>query len=111
MRTILRNIVDNAIRYTPDGGQVDLSVCQSEAWVEIRIEDSGPGIPAAERQRVFDPFYRQLGTEQPGTGLGLSIVKTMADRLALTLELSDRSDGQSGLCVTLRVPPHQSDAN
>ncbi len=105
MLAIVRNLVDNAIRYTPEGGRVDLSVVSSGGRAVLRIRDSGPGIPPAERKRVFDPFYRTLGCEQTGSGLGLSIVKTIADRTGIEVCL-DSSDmaGQCGLCVSLVMP-------
>ncbi|MDO5653404.1 MAG: sensor histidine kinase, partial [Brachymonas sp.] len=73
------------------------------------VEDSGIGIPAAERQRVLDPFYRVLGTEQTGSGLGLSIVKTIAARLDGRLELDDASQFTQGLKVRLILnqPPQR----
>lgn len=99
---LIRNLLDNAIRYTPEGGQIDLSVtCTADAAV-VQIKDSGPGISAEERQRVFDPFYRSLGTEQSGSGLGLSIVRAIAERTGAEIRLSftDESN-QRGLCVTV----------
>lgn len=67
--------------------------------------DSGPGIPAQERDRVFDPFYRALGNGQLGSGLGLSIVRTIADRIGAEIRLDFADEAkQAGLCVTLRIP-------
>jgi two-component system, OmpR family, sensor kinase len=105
MIAVVRNLVDNAIRYTPEGGRVDLSVAVSEGKAELRIQDDGPGIPLAERDRVFDPFYRTLGSEQIGSGLGLSIVQTIADRIGaeIRLDFSDKSK-QTGLSVTVLFP-------
>lgn len=105
MIAVVKNLVDNAIRYTPEGGRVDLSVKVLEGKAALRIEDTGPGIAPAERNRVFDPFYRTLGSEQIGSGLGLSIVRTIADRIGaeLSLEFSDRTR-QTGLAVTVLIP-------
>ena len=105
MIAVVRNLVDNAIRYTPEGGRVDLSVKVLEGKAALRIEDTGPGIAPAERDRVFDPFYRTLGSEQIGSGLGLSIVRTIAYRIGaeLSLEFSDRAR-QTGLAVTVLIP-------
>ena len=102
---VVRNLVDNAIRYTPEGGQVDLSVDVSGGTARLRIQDNGPGIPLDERDRVFDPFYRTLGSEQIGSGLGLSIVQTIAHRIGAEIRL-DFSDlaRQTGLSVTVRLP-------
>lgn len=105
LRELVANLVDNAIRYTPEGGRVDLSVKVLEGKAALRIEDTGPGIAPAERDRVFDPFYRTLGSEQIGSGLGLSIVRAIADRIGaeLSLEFSDRTR-QTGLAVTVLIP-------
>ncbi|MBP1628964.1 MAG: two-component sensor histidine kinase, partial [Holophagaceae bacterium] len=97
--SLVRNLVDNAVRYTPEGGQVDLSATESGQQVILEIEDNGPGIPIRERERVLDPFYRVLGNEQPGSGLGLSIVRTLVDRLGGRLELADSTHFEHGLKV------------
>lgn len=102
---VVKNLVDNAIRYTPHSGKVDLSVSTRGSHAVLRVRDSGPGIPLAERGRVFDPFYRSLGSEQVGSGLGLSIVKTITDRMGAEIQLSFSDDvNQSGLCVSVLVP-------
>ncbi|WP_395642784.1 ATP-binding protein [Rudaea sp.] len=105
MIAVVKNLVDNAIRYTPEGGRVDLSVRVSEGSVELCIRDNGPGIPLAERERVFDPFYRALGSEQIGSGLGLSIVQTIAHRIGaeIRLDFTDESR-QTGLSAVVIVP-------
>jgi two-component system OmpR family sensor kinase len=107
LSTVLKNLVDNAIRYTPAGGRVDLSVHTSDGHASIVVEDTGPGIPADERERVFDRFYRVLGSGQSGSGLGLSIVQTIATRIGIHITLGDAtwSDGRGGLRVTLAFPP------
>jgi two-component system, OmpR family, sensor kinase len=94
---VVKNLVDNAIRYTPDGGRIDLSVVDEPNHVILEIEDSGVGIPEEERERVLDPFYRVLGSDQTGSGLGLSIVKTITERLQGRIELSDSSQFPQGL--------------
>jgi two-component system OmpR family sensor kinase len=102
---IVRNLVDNAIRYTPDGGRVDLSIAQVEKSAILRIRDSGPGISVEDRERVFDPFYRTLGSDQVGSGLGLSIVKAISLRIGAAVELGFSDEVQhSGLCVFVRFP-------
>lgn len=105
MIAIARNLVDNAIRYTQTGGRIDLSVTATGGRAVLRIEDNGPGIALAERERVFDPFYRTLGSDQVGSGLGMSIVKTIVDRIGAQIELgfSDEANG-SGLCVCVLIP-------
>lgn len=99
---VVKNLVDNAIRYTPEGGRIDLSAAIEDRCAIVQVRDSGPGIPIAERERVFDPFYRILGSDQVGSGLGLSIVKAIADRIGarVTLTFADES-ARSGLCVTV----------
>ena len=100
---LLRNLVDNAVRYTPPGGAVRVHITENTDGVALAVSDSGPGIPAEERQRVFDRFYRVLGNEAPGSGLGLSIAKRIADLHRAELVLGD-SEGGHGLTVTLRFP-------
>ena len=105
MIAVIKNLVDNAIRYTPEGGRVDLSVNVSNGKAELRIQDSGPGIPLAERDRVFDPFYRTLGSEQIGSGLGLSIVQTITNRIGAEIRLGFTDEfHQTGLNVAVIVP-------
>lgn len=89
LTTLLKNLVDNAIRYTPDGGRVDLSIMQEAGVTLIHIDDTGPGIAPEERERVFDRFYRVLGSGQTGSGLGLAIVQTVATRIGARVTLSD----------------------
>lgn len=102
---LLRNLLDNAIRYTPEKGQIDLSVARAGAKAIVQIKDSGPGINAEEQQRVFDPFYRSLGTDESGSGLGLSIVKAIADRSGADIHLSFSDEiNQRGLCVSIWLP-------
>ncbi len=93
LRTLLANLVDNAIRYTPRGGRVDVSAGSAEGRAYLEVADSGPGIPAAERDRVFDRFYRRGGTAEPGTGLGLAIVKAIAERHGAAVVLGDAPGG------------------
>lgn len=104
MIAVVKNLVDNAIRYTPEGGRVDLSVDVLDGRANLRIVDNGPGIALAERDRVFDPFYRTLGSEQMGSGLGLSIVQTIASRIGASIHLDSANQaGQTGLAVTVTV--------
>jgi two-component system OmpR family sensor kinase len=88
---LMRNLVDNAVKYTPVGGTVDVSVLGAS----LVVEDSGAGIPEEERDRVFDRFYRIAGSEASGSGLGLAIIKAIAERhgATLTLERSERLGG------------------
>lgn len=102
---MVKNLVDNAIRYTPESGRVDLSVEATGGTVTLTIADTGPGIPEEERVRVFDAFYRVLGTNETGSGLGLSIVKAIASRIGATVHM-DYSDSQqeTGLRVQVVLP-------
>jgi two-component system OmpR family sensor kinase len=100
---LLRNLVDNAIKYTPSGGTVDVSVVHDNGAVVVTVEDSGPGIPPEERERVFDRFYRVPGSDAAGSGLGLAIIKSIAERHGATLALG-RSQRLGGLEVTVRFP-------
>ncbi|MDA8329081.1 MAG: ATP-binding protein [Betaproteobacteria bacterium] len=101
LRTLISNLVDNAIRYTPDAGQVRISVTREAGQAVLRVIDQGSGIPAHERERVFDRFYRREGTEATGSGLGLAIVRNIADAHHAVLALSDNMNGP-GLVVTVK---------
>ena len=107
LRTLAGNLIDNAIRYTPDGGRVDVSVAAhgggSGAEHCLRVEDSGPGIPPEERERVLDRFYRPAGQAQPGSGLGLAIVHSIAERHGARLMLDASPLG--GLRISVAFPP------
>lgn len=81
LRTLAGNLIDNAIRYTPRGGRVDVSVGKGEGRCWLRVDDSGPGIPPEERERVLDRFYRPAGQQESGSGLGLAIVDSIARRM------------------------------
>lgn len=102
--TLLRNLVDNAIRYTPAGGQIDLWVDRHGTEVVMAVQDDGPGIPAEERARVVDPFYRVLGTGESGSGLGLSIVDTLVGNLKGRLRLDDAVGHAHGLRAEVTLP-------
>jgi len=105
LSTMLKNLVDNAIRYTPPGGRIDLAVLRGPQAILLRVSDTGPGIAEAERQRVFDPFYRTLGNTEVGSGLGLSIVKAIAERLGALVELEyTDAETKTGLRVSVGFP-------
>jgi two-component system OmpR family sensor kinase len=103
LRTLLGNLVDNALRYTPAGGQVDVQVQRAGDKAVLTVSDTGPGIPATERARVFDRFYRGADAVAPGSGLGLAIVQRIADRSRATVRLEDAEPGR-GLRVIVRWP-------
>ena len=98
--TLIKTLADNAIRYTPRSSQIDLSTQSQQGSTTIIIEDNGNGIPPAERQRVFDPFYRILGSGEQGTGLGLSI----AQRHSGSITLHNSQTFPTGLRVEITLP-------
>jgi len=102
---VVKNLVENAIRYIPENGQIDLSVTVTPHEAIINIEDNGPGIAADERKRVFDAFYRPEGMTQPGSGLGLSIVKACVTRLG-DVTLLPASQFASGVLARIVLPLH-----
>ena len=104
LRTLLGNLVDNALRYTPSGGRVDVIVGAKDGRPMLRVADSGPGIPAAERERVFDRFHRGGNPDTAGTGLGLAIVKRVAERHGASVRLADGPGGR-GLEVLVTLAP------
>lgn len=99
----VRNLVSNAIRYTPDGGQVDLRVRARDGRAWIEVTDTGPGIAEELLPRVFDRFFR-ANSHIEGTGLGLSIVKALAAKYGGTAVLRNRNDGASGLVASVGFP-------
>ena len=103
LAVLLRNLLDNAVRYTPAGGEVEVSVEHTSGGVSLAVIDSGPGIPEAERGKVFERFHRVLGSGEEGSGLGLSIVRRIADlhRAGVSLVMGP---GGRGLRVEVRFP-------
>lgn len=97
------NLLDNALRYTPAGGQVRVQLQADGAVARLTVSDTGPGLPPEERERVFDRFYRGRGSAVPGSGLGLAIVREVA-RLHGGSARIDAGPGGGGLCVTLQLP-------
>ncbi len=113
LRVLVRNLVDNAVRYTPRGGRVESALREDDGHVVLTVEDSGPGIPVSDRARVFDRFYRRAhsetpGEEEKGSGLGLAIVRSVAQRHGATVELGESELG--GLRVAVRFPPRSKPA-
>ena len=103
LAVLLRNLLDNAVRYTPPGGEVEVSVRPVDGGVSLTVVDNGPGIPEAERGQVFERFHRVLGSGEAGSGLGLSIVRRIADlhRAGVSLEAGP---GGRGLRVEVSFP-------
>ena len=111
---LMRNLVDNAIKYTPAGGTVDIELRRVPAEAKVKgvaapgrvllsVEDSGPGIPPDERERVFSRFYRVPGSQAGGSGLGLAIIKSIAERHGAVLTL-DSSERLGGLKIKIDFP-------
>jgi len=106
LRTLLGNLVDNAVRYTPTGGRVDVAAYRESGSAVLAVVDTGPGIPPEERERVLDRFYRRVGSEAAGSGLGLSIVKNIAERHGGRVVL-DAGPAGKGLAVRVVFPRDQ----
>jgi two-component system OmpR family sensor kinase len=105
LRSALDNLVDNALRYAPAKSSVTVAVRQEGALARVIITDAGPGIPPAERARVFERFHRVAGDPTPGTGLGLAIVKTIVERHGGSIVLRDAMAGAlPGLAVEIELP-------
>jgi two-component system OmpR family sensor kinase len=103
LRMALTNLLDNALRYTPAGGEVELAVREDAGGWRVEVGDSGPGLPADERERVFDRFYRGRDSRAPGSGLGLAIVREVARLHGGETFIGDGPSGQ-GLTVGFRLP-------
>ena len=99
LKVLVKNLLDNAVRYTPGGGRVDITVERKDGLIMLQVDDTGPGIAPEERERVFDAFYRVLGNGEIGSGLGLAITRTVAGNIGAIIELSDTLTPQSGLRV------------
>ncbi|MFO1363604.1 MAG: ATP-binding protein [Burkholderiales bacterium] len=100
LRLLLANLLDNALRYALPGGRVEARAFRRGAEAVLEVADDGPGVPAEERGRVFDRFYRVPGTDAPGSGLGLAIARQVADLHHGRIELDD---GLGGRGLTARV--------
>lgn len=103
LRVLLNNLVDNALRYTGSGGRVDLQAVMVNGAAQLRVEDNGPGVDAAQRERLFDRFYRPEGNAAWGSGLGLSIARNIASHHGAVVTLAD-GEGGRGLLVTVTFP-------
>lgn len=104
---MLRNLIDNAIRYSPDGARVWVSVATESGQAVLRVQDSGAGMTEPEMARLGERFYRVLGSEQPGNGLGWSIIQRIASVLGAQVQVR-RSEMLGGLAVTIRWPTLQT---
>lgn len=103
LAVLLRNLIDNALRYSPDGAEVRLAVGVAGAQVRLQVDDSGPGLAEADLQRLGERFFRVLGSGQEGSGLGWSIVRRIAAAQGATVEVA-RSTALGGLAVGVHWP-------
>ncbi len=100
LTALVRNLADNAVRYSPPNAQVELRVSMEAGVATLQVDDSGPGIPAEDHERVFDRFYRRASGDEPGSGLGLAIVRSVAEQHGARVALASSKLG--GLQVTVR---------
>ena len=113
LREMLSNLIDNALRYTPAGGSVTVRVRRNTKEAVLEVEDTGPGIPPAERQHVFERFYRILGSSAEGSGLGLAIVREIAQQHGAEVDLFSNPRAQNpkypGCLFRLSFPLHAAE--
>lgn len=104
LRRAVRNLLENARRYSE--GEITLSLSRQDDMAVIRVEDHGPGVPQAQRERIFEKFYRLPGASERsgGVGLGLSLVRSIAERHGGTVHCEARQDGRSGASFVICLP-------
>jgi len=105
LRTLMRNLVDNAVRYTPPHGSVQVRCRATAEGPLLEVIDTGPGIAPSDRERVFDRFYRRAAAQESGTGLGLAIVKAIAERHGARVTLEQAPGGGLRAAVLFSPPP------
>ncbi|GLX54727.1 two-component sensor histidine kinase [Pectobacterium carotovorum subsp. carotovorum] len=106
LMSLIDNLIENAVKYSPEGGRVEVEVRSLEKSIQLRISDAGPGIMVELRERVFDRFFRDPNQIQSGSGLGLAIVKAVAQQHNSSVLLSTSAEG--GLMVIVDIPNHNS---
>ena len=99
VRTLFSALIDNAVRYTPSGGTIDVTLRHQGDQPVVEIVDTGPGLPKGNEARIFDRFFRGSPHDSDGTGLGLAIARRIAERHAICLTVENRGDGQTGVCA------------
>jgi two-component system sensor histidine kinase TctE len=109
LREALHNLIDNALKYTPAGGNVTVRVVSRDDHAELVVIDDGPGIPAAERARAGERFFRASNVTTTGSGLGLAIVRSVANRLGGWMDV-DSGPADKGCAISLRLPRWPSEA-
>ena len=101
VQTLFGALIDNAVRYTPSGGSVDVILRRFGEQILVEIIDSGPGLSKGQEDRIFDRFYRAAPDASEGTGLGLAIARRIAERHGFSLTVTNRTDGLCGVCATV----------
>lgn len=105
LESAVRNLIENAVKFTPAGGKVDIGIYREGDTAVVQIEDTGPGIPSSDIDRVFEPFFRSRQTGGEGSGLGLSIVKRIVERFRGSIQIENIAEAnRSGLRAILRLP-------
>lgn len=105
LMSLIDNLIENAVKYSPEGGRVEVALRAVNHSTQLRVSDAGPGIPVELRERVFDRFFRDPNQMQSGSGLGLAIVKAVAQQHNSSVSLSTSAEG--GLMVTVDFPNHK----
>jgi two-component system OmpR family sensor kinase len=104
LRILVGNLIDNAIRYTPEGGKVDVNLARDGNLLVLEVKDNGPGIPPGEREKIFERFYRIAGNEVQGSGLGLAIVRQIIDRHGAVIDIA-AGENSMGAVFSIKFPP------
>jgi two-component system OmpR family sensor kinase len=104
LRVLFTNLLDNALRYTPAGGKVDVSLYQREDKVIVDILDTGTGLSADATAHIFERFYRAAPAGTEGSGLGLAIARRIAERHGFSLTVDNRTDGVTGVLARVSIP-------
>lgn len=105
LESAVRNLIENAVKFTPAGGKVDIGIYREGDTAVVQIEDTGPGIPPSDIDRVFEPFFRSRQSGGEGSGLGLSIVKRIVERFRGSIQIENIAEAnRSGLRAILRLP-------
>jgi two-component system OmpR family sensor kinase len=105
VRTLFSALIDNALRYTPSGGSVDVTLFSEGDQPIVEIVDTGSGLPKGREDRIFDRFFRGAPDESEGTGLGLAIARRIAERHAFCLTVENRGDGHTGVRARIAFGP------
>lgn len=110
VRFLLTNLIDNALRYTPSGGKIDVSLGRTDNTLVVEVVDTGPGLPKGAEKRVFERFFRGAPQDIEGTGLGLAIARRVAERHGFSLTVENRADGCSGVVARVVAPAKSQSA-